>query len=472
MRIRMQGDRVTVVLNDRIVVDAEPLANYFAKGEPLPARGPIQIQTHGAPMHVQNVFIRELGTLDGSGPGWRDLVADDFENVNGEPDTWTWKGNAVRCTGRPIGVIRTKRPLTNLELALEWRHLEPGGNSGVFLWAPPAALENLAPGKLPSGGIEAQILDHGYRQQYEQAKGKPADWFTTDGDVFSVGSSTMRPFPPVAPDGRRSFPTARHSRGSPEWNAYAIRAIDGEVRLWVNGHEVSGGTGCTPATGHLCLEAEGAPIEFRSLRIRELPAATVAAPAADATGFVPLFDGVSLAGWHGDTKGYEAVDGTLRAKPGVAGNLFSGGEYEDFELRFEFQLAPGANNGLGIRAPVAGGVAFSGIELQILDDGHPKYAEIHPWQVHGSIYGVVAAERGGLKPAGEWNEQVVTVHGTRITVVVNGRTVVDADIAPFRDGQPTLDGKRHPGLARTKGHIAFLGHGDEVRWRNIRIREL
>ena len=278
-RIRMQGDRVSVILNGQLVVDHQPLANYFQKGQPLPARGPIQIQTHGAPMHVRNVFLRELSTLDGSGPGWRDLAANDFENVNctpataDKPGTWTWTDSGVHCTGQPVGVIRTKQPFTNLEMALEWRHLSAGGNSGVFLWAPSAAFENLPSGKLPPGGIEVQVLDRAFTEQYEKSTGKKADWFTTDGDVFPVGTSDMKPFPPVAPDGKRSFPTARHSRGTPQWNSYYIRAIDGEVRLWVNGHEVSGGTGCQPATGFLCLESEGAPVEMRFLRIRELPPA-------------------------------------------------------------------------------------------------------------------------------------------------------------------------------------------------------
>ena len=248
------------------------IPNYFAKGQaPLPDRGPIQIQTHGAPMHVRNVFIRELGTLDGSGPGWKDLGEADFENVNCAADTWTWKNGLAHCTGKPVGVIRTTQPLTNFELAAEWRHLSKAGNSGFFLWAPPQAFEGLPPGKLPGGGIEVQVLDHGYTEQYEQKTGKKADWFRTDGDVFQVGSSSMRPFPPVAPNGKRSFPLGRHSRGTPEWNQYYIRAINGEVRLWVNGHEVSGGAECVPATGFLCLESEGAPVEFRRLRIRELP---------------------------------------------------------------------------------------------------------------------------------------------------------------------------------------------------------
>jgi hypothetical protein len=465
-RIRIQGDRVTVVLNDQLVVDNQPLPNYFTKGTtPLPDRGPIQIQTHNSPLRIRNVFIRELGTLDGSGPGWRDLGEADFENANCAADTWTWKNGTARCTGTPIGVIRTKKPLTNLELSAEWRHLTAGGNSGIFLWAPPQVFENLPPGTLPPGGIEVQVLDHGFTEQYEKQSGKKADWFRTDGDVFPVGSSDMRPFPPVSPDGKRSFPAERRSRGTPEWNHYYVRAIDGEVRLWVNGREVSGGSDCFPATGFMCLESEGAPVEFRRLRIRELPDAR--------SGFAPLFNGRDLSGWQGDAGGYEAVDGELRSKPGVGGNLLTTEEFGDFVLRFDFKLTPGANNGLAIRVPPKGDAAFDGIELQILDDGHEKYKSIEPWQCHGSIYGVVAAERGTcLKPAGEWNTEEVTVQGSKIKVVVNGKTIVDADTAPFRDGQATPDGKPHPGLARTQGHIGFAGHHDEVHFRNIRVKRL
>ena len=189
-------------------------------------------------------------------------------------------------------------------------------------------------------------------------------------------------------------------------------------------------------------------------------------------GFTPLFNGRDLAGWHGATEGYDVVDGELRCRKGAGGNLLTEQEFGDFVLRFDFRLTPGANNGLGIRVPADGDAAFQGIELQILDDAHPKYVSVQPWQVHGSIYGVVAAERGCLKPAGEWNTEEVTVKGSTVKVVVNGKTIVDADIAPFRDGQPTPDGKSHPGLARTSGHIGFLGHGDEVHFRNIRIREM
>lgn len=216
---------------------------------------------------------RPRAFVDGSGPGWETLGGEDFVNVNCDADTWKWTGDGLaQCTGQPVGVIRTKEPITNFELVVEWRHLKPGGNSGVFVWASPESIERLAngQGRLPDG-IEVQVLDHAYTQQYEEQTGKKADWFTTNGDVFPTGPAKMTPFPPVAPNGSRSFPSKNLSKGVGEWNHYYVRAINGEVRLWVNGEEVSGGTGCEPATGFLCLESEGSPVEFRNLRIRRLP---------------------------------------------------------------------------------------------------------------------------------------------------------------------------------------------------------
>lgn len=210
-------------------------------------------------------------TIDGTGPGWRSLGEADFINVNTAPDTWTWSPEGVHCKGTPVGVTRSKTKFTNFELVATWKHLKSGGNSGIFLWASEEALTGLKPDSLPPGGIEVQVLDHGYAEQYEKQTGKKSDWFTTNGDVFPVGKSNMKPFPPVAPDGKRSFPTKNLSKGIGEWNHYYVRAINGEVRLWVNGEEVSGGNHCEPSTGFLCLESEGAPIEFKGLKIRELP---------------------------------------------------------------------------------------------------------------------------------------------------------------------------------------------------------
>jgi len=209
--------------------------------------------------------------VDGTEPGWRPLVQEDFTNVNCDPETWTWKNDLLSCTGQPIGVMRTQRTVTNFELVVEWRHLRSGGNSGVFVWVSEEALKEIKPNELPKYGIEVQILDHGFAQQYEQRTGKKGDFFTTNGDIFAVGKSKLKPFPPTSPNGSRSFPRKQLSKGVGEWNHYYVRAINGEVRLWVNGEEVSGGTGAEPRTGYLCLESEGSPIDFRNLRIRELP---------------------------------------------------------------------------------------------------------------------------------------------------------------------------------------------------------
>jgi hypothetical protein len=207
----------------------------------------------------------------GDGAGWRALTEADFEKVNCDPETFTWKDGQCDCTGMPIGMLKTKFKLTNFEMVAEWRHLTSGGNSGIFLWAPDEALKDLPRNTLARGGIEVQVLDHGYAEQFEKKNGKKSDWFTTHGDVFPVGTSKMKPFPPSAPNGQRSFPKKNLSKGVNEWNHYYIKAVDGVVRLSVNGEEVSGGENCEPRTGFLCLESEGAPIQFRNLRLHELP---------------------------------------------------------------------------------------------------------------------------------------------------------------------------------------------------------
>ncbi len=214
--------------------------------------------------------LSRTAKIDGSGPGWVVLGKDDFARVNSAEDTWSFKGNEIHCTGQPVSVMRTKKQYTNFELVCEWRHLKDAGNSGIFVWTIPASLERLKGPGLPHG-IEVQVLDLGYKDRYEQGGKRKADWFTCHGDVFPVGDAKMKPFPPVAPNGRRSFPSKELTLDTGQWNHYYVRAINGEVRLWVNGEEVSGGTACSPSTGFLCLESEGSPIEFRGLKIRELP---------------------------------------------------------------------------------------------------------------------------------------------------------------------------------------------------------
>lgn len=190
-------------------------------------------------------------------------------------------------------------------------------------------------------------------------------------------------------------------------------------------------------------------------------------------GFQSLFNGDNLDEWVGNKTSYRVEDGVIVIDPqgGGGGNLYTKEQYGDFIFRFEFQLTPGANNGLGIHAPLQGDAAYVGKELQILDNTAEKYADLKPYQYHGSVYGIVPAKRGYLKPLGEWNEQEVTVRGSQIKVVLNGETIVDGDVLEASKNG-TMDGRDHPGLLRSKGHIGFLGHGDVVRFRNIRIKEM
>jgi hypothetical protein len=194
-------------------------------------------------------------------------------------------------------------------------------------------------------------------------------------------------------------------------------------------------------------------------------------PAED--GFVSLFDGRTLDGWIGAKDAYRVENGTIVCVAGTAGNLLTEKEYRDFVFRFEFRLSSGANNGLGIRCPpvAKGNLHLEGIELQILDDTAEKYKDLKPYQAHGSVYGIQPAKRGALKPVGEWNSQEVTVEGRRIKVVLNGETIVDVDLDDAAKAG-TLDGAPHPGLTSETGHLGFLGHGDEVAFRNLQIKQL
>ena len=209
--------------------------------------------------------------IDDTQPGWRALGAEDFADVNSASDTWSWKEGVLHCTGQPLSVLRTTQTYENFEMVVEWSHQKPAGNSGVFVWVTPESIQRLTQAGKPGlpDGIEVQILDHAYTDRVKASGGK-TDWFGTNGDVFPVRVK-MTPFPPISPNGQRSFPRKHLAKGHGQWNHYYIRAINGEVRLWVNGEEVSGGTGCDPSTGYLCLESEGSPILFRKLRIRELP---------------------------------------------------------------------------------------------------------------------------------------------------------------------------------------------------------
>jgi len=279
-------------------------------------------------------------------------------------------------------------------------------------------------------------------------------------------------------------PSEKADRPVGEWNTFRIFMIGDRVTVYLNDKRVVDNVvlenywdraKAIYPTGQLELQAHGNPLWFRNVYVREIPRDPVPAPPPlgdEAEGFTPLFNGRDLTGWTGNVGGYAVENGAIVVHPERSGgNLYTEKDYSDFVLRFEFKLTPAANNGIGVRAPRQGDAAYAGMEIQVLEDGSPVYWGLEPYQYHGSVYGTVSAKRGALKPVGEWNAEEITLKGRHVTVVVNGATIVDADLDEASRGG-TIDHKDHPGLGRTSGAIGFLGHGSIVAFRNLRIREL
>ncbi len=270
-----------------------------------------------------------------------------------------------------------------------------------------------------------------------------------------------------------------------EWNTFRIIMVGEKVSVWLNGELVVDNVIMENywdkerkmpifPKGPIELQAHGTDLGFRDIYVREISDKDYnLTPEEKAEGFVALFNGKNLDNWVGNKESYVAEDGMIVIKPenGSGGNLYTEKEYADFVFRFEFQLTPAANNGLGIRAPLEGDAAYVGMELQILDNTAPVYANLQPYQYHGSVYGVIPAKREFQKPIGEWNLEEVEAVGTHIRITLNGTVIVDGDIAGPRDNG-TMDHNDHPGLKNKTGHIGFLGHGSVVKFKNIRIKDL
>jgi len=191
---------------------------------------------------------------------------------------------------------------------------------------------------------------------------------------------------------------------------------------------------------------------------------------ADEEGFIPLFNGENLQGWVGDTRGYY-VEGGVIVCTDTAQRLYTANEYSDFIFRFEFQLTPGANNGIGVRHEMGTHAAIEAMEIQLLDDSAEKYANLEGWQYNGAIYGIVPPELGHLKPVGEWNAMTITAQGPQIRVELNSVTIADADVHAAVEGG-TPDERDHPGVFRETGRISLLGHSSEVAFRNLSVKRL
>ena len=359
----------------------------------------------------------------------RDLTG--WVNANCAPETWSVRDGLIHCTGQPTGALRTERQYENFILEVEWRHLVSGGNSGVFIWGTPIA----APGVPFLRGIEVQVLDHGYAEQYEKQNGKKSDWFTTHGDVFPIHGASMKPF--GRHNGDRSFPSEDRSKGFPEWNHYRIVGTNGVLRLSVNGKEVSGGENCNYRKGYLALESEGAPVEFRNLRIQELPSSDAPAEltAPLDLGWQPIFTGLDLRGWRTNAataSRWQAGGGRIALKSGEAdavATLWTQQDFGDAEFVLDCRPAKPAEEKSDVVPTIfLRGAGGNGVEVKL--EGAPP---------------------------GSYQRYVITVKGREVTVKRNGQETQSRTL---------------PAAAPVRGTFGLCAAGGPVEFMNLCVRDL
>jgi HEAT repeat protein len=359
------------------------------------------------------------------------------------PLNWTVKDGCIIFNGQGDNLC-SKKDYGDFEMLVDWK-ISKKGDSGIYLRGTP----------------QVQI------------------WDTSRTEVGAqVGSGGL-----YNNQKNQSKPLLVADNPVGEWNTFRILMTGEKVSVWLNGILVvdnvtfenywDASQAIFPK-GPVELQAHGTDLQFRDIYIREVSEKDFnLTPDEKTDGFVSLFNGRNLDNWTGDKTAYSAENGMIVVKPveGSAGNLYTEKEYADFIFRFEFQLTPAANNGIGIRAPLTGDAAYVGMEIQVLDNTAPVYSSLHQYQYHGSVYGVIPARREFLKPVGEWNSEEIMAKGSHIKVTLNGTVIVDGDIAGPRDNG-TMDHNEHPGLKNATGHIGFLGHGSVVKFRNIRIKDL
>ena len=421
-----------------------------------------------------------------TGDGWmpmfngRDLSG--WVPINAGHGTWSVRDGVVITTGIPTGLMRTARHYENFELELDWRHMKSAGNSGVFVWGDPLP----QPGSPFARGMEVQVLDPGFN-----ISGKN-EWYTTHGDIFPVHGATMTSTGRTSKNGQRSFPSEDRTKSSPEWNHYHLLATNGVLRLSVNGKEVTVGKDCAPRKGYLCLESEGSECQFRNVRIRELPSTNPSPEeiAKLAEGFVPLYTGVDLNGWKADPghRGHWqpkdwtlAYDGQSQADDK---NLWTEKEYGDLVLMCDWRWKREPVKALmpvllpnGDEAKDADGKTRQEEVLNAGDSGiylrgnSKSQVNIWCWPAgSGEVYGyrtdanmpaevraAVTPKKKADKPIGQWNRFVITMRGERLTVVLNGETVIENALLP---GVPA------------RGPLALQHHGDPIEFANIYVKEL
>jgi hypothetical protein len=344
--------------------------------------------------------------------------------------------------------LTTDREFGDIELRIEYRTV-PKADSGIYLRATP----------------QIQIWD------YTKEGGK----WDRGADKGSGGLFNNSPGAP----GRDPLVLADRPFG--QWNSLRILQVGERTTVYLNDKRVVDHARMENywnrklpllRKGPIQLQTHGGEIRWRNIYAREIPPAEANAMLRHqgTAGFADGFNGKDFTGWAGPIENYEVKDGAIVCKPKKGGNIYTQEEYADFVARVEYQLPPAGNNGLAIRYPGKGQPSYEAMcEIQILDDESPKYAKLDPRQYNGSVYGMVPAQRGYLRPVGEWNFMEVTVRGPTIQVELNGTHILDADLSKvteFKDNRP------HPGKDRTAGHFGFAGHNDAVAFRNIQIKRL
>lgn len=372
--------------------------------------------------------------------------AQDMEDLK---QHWKVEGGELVNDGHGV-YLTTDETFGDIELYVDYK-MFPKGDSGIYLKATP----------------QVQIWDYteeGGKWKLGADKGSGGLWNNTAG---AAGKD----------------PTVLADKPFGEWNTFRIVQTGARTSVWLNGKLVVDHatwenfwdkTRQSPmlARGPIQLQTHGSEIRWKNVYVREIPPAEANAILAKHgdDGFAPIFNGRDFAGWKGPIDNYEVADGSIRCKPGKGGTIYHQDELTDFVARLEFKVPPGGNNGLAIRYPGEGDTAYVGMcELQVLDDSSPKYAKLDPRQFHGSAYGMAAAHRSYQRPAGEWNFQEVTVRGSKIKVELNGSIILDTDL-----GQVTeyMANRPHPGKDRSSGFFGFAGHGNDVEFRNVRIKKL
>ena len=344
----------------------------------------------------------------------------------------------------------TEKDYGDFELLIEYKTV-PLADSGIYL----------------RGCPQVQIWDHTNEKEFKNGAQK--------------GSGGLWNNSPGAP-GKDPLVLADKPFG--EWNTVRVLMTGARVSVWLNAQLVVDHALLenyydrktpVPQKGPLQLQTHGGEIRWRNLFVREIAseeANKILSSHGEDAGFKSIFNGKDLEGWGGPIDEYEVVDGAIQCKPKKGGTPYYKEEFSDFVARLEIKLPPAGNNGLAIRYPGTGDTAYAGMcEIQVLDSEHPSYAKLDPKQYWGSVYGVVPAHRGYLRPLGEWNFEEVTVKGSTIRVELNGTVILDADVSKV-DPATFMHGSKHPGLLRTSGYFGFAGHNDPVAFKAIRIKKL